>query len=63
MNRSLSWKIGFIVVVIGFSIWMLYPLKEKINLGLDLKGGMHLILQVKTDDAIAVQTDTSATQL
>ncbi len=63
MNKSLGWKIGLIVVVIGFSIWMLYPLKEKINLGLDLRGGMHLILQVKTDEAIAVQTDTSATQL
>ena len=49
MNKSLSWKIGLIVVVIGFSIWMLYPPKDKINLGLDLKGGMHLILQVKTD--------------
>jgi preprotein translocase subunit SecD len=31
---------------------------QNIHLGLDLKGGMHLILQVKVDEAISSQTDT-----
>jgi preprotein translocase subunit SecD len=32
-------------------------LAENVKLGLDLKGGSHLILQVKTDDAIRAVTD------
>jgi preprotein translocase subunit SecD len=63
MDKSLTWKIGLIITVIVLSIWMLYPLKEKINLGLDLRGGMHLILEVVTDEALAIQTDISVTQL
>jgi preprotein translocase subunit SecD len=63
MEKSKTWKIVLIACVIVFSIWMLYPLKQKINLGLDLRGGMHLILGVETDKAISMQTDTSITQL
>lgn len=48
MRYSL-WKLFLILVVIGFSLTSLYPLSEKINLGLDLKGGMHLILRVETE--------------
>jgi preprotein translocase subunit SecD len=33
-------------------------LLSRIHLGLDLKGGMHLILQVKVEEAIGAQTDT-----
>ncbi|HEX4310502.1 MAG TPA: protein translocase subunit SecD [Acidobacteriaceae bacterium] len=32
--------------------------RKGIHLGLDLKGGMHLILQVKVDEAIGAETDT-----
>jgi preprotein translocase subunit SecD len=32
-------------------------MREKINLGLDLRGGTHLVLQVVTDDAIRLNTD------
>jgi preprotein translocase subunit SecD len=38
-------------------------LKEKIHLGLDLQGGLHLILQVKTDDAVRSETDQAVEQL
>ncbi len=33
-------------------------LLNRIHLGLDLKGGMHLILQVKVEEAISAETDT-----
>jgi preprotein translocase subunit SecD len=33
-------------------------LLNRIHLGLDLKGGMHLILQVKVEEAIGAETDT-----
>ena len=33
-----------------------YPLDEKLNLGLDLQGGIHLVLQVETEDAVRSET-------
>jgi preprotein translocase subunit SecD len=32
-------------------------LSENINLGLDLKGGTHLVMQVKVDDVIKAITE------
>ena len=59
----MTWKIGLIVAVIVLSIWLLWPLNKTINLGLDLRGGMHLIMEVVTDEAIAIQSDMSVAQL
>jgi preprotein translocase subunit SecD len=36
---------------------------KRINLGLDLKGGMHLILQVMVNEAVGAQTDSAAETL
>ncbi len=46
MTRNLQWRILITLAIIGFSLWGMLPLKEKINLGLDLQGGMHLVLKV-----------------
>jgi len=60
MNKSLQWKILGIVALIAFSFWLIWPPltvkdkegnvleKGKINLGLDLQGGMHVVLRVDT---------------
>jgi len=48
MIKSLHWRIAIALFVLGFSLWGMFPLKEKINLGLDLQGGMHLVLKVDT---------------
>ena len=44
-------------LVIGVAIFIALPLGEKIHYGLDLKGGIHLLMQVVTDDAISAETD------
>ena len=49
MIKNLKWKALLVVAVIGWAIWMAYPPQEKVKLGLDLKGGMHLILKVDID--------------
>ena len=54
MNKNLRWKALAIVAVIALAAWMIYPIDKKIRLGLDLKGGVHLVLRVQTDDALAV---------
>ena len=45
---------GAFLLACGVAIW---PLGEKIKLGLDLKGGIHLVLQVMTDDALIATVD------
>ena len=60
---SLKWRWALIAAVILLSAYLCYPLEKKIKLGLDLKGGIHLVMRVKTDDAIKTATDLDAEQL
>jgi len=39
------------------------PMRHGINLGLDLKGGTHLILQVQVNDAVSFETDNAIENL
>lgn len=60
MIKNLKWKAALVVLITGVSIWMVYPpfdvkdkdgkliTKGKVNLGLDLQGGMHILLRVDT---------------
>ncbi len=59
MNKNLRWKLLAIAGVVALAAWMCYPLDKRIRLGLDLKGGVHLVLRVQTDDALRVETETS----
>jgi preprotein translocase subunit SecD len=63
MMKNLQWRIGLIVAVIALSVWAFVPPEQKVKLGLDLKGGVHLVLRVKTDDALKVETDTTVERL
>ncbi len=57
MNKKIRWKIILVAAVIALAVFLAYPPGEKINLGLDLRGGMHLVLEVVTDDAVITETD------
>jgi SecD/SecF fusion protein len=48
MPRGLLYKIILILGLIGLMAYYAFPLDRRINLGLDLKGGMHLLLRVDT---------------
>jgi len=63
MMKNVQWRVGLIVLVIGLAVWAFYPPGQKVRLGLDLKGGVHLVLRVKTDDALKVETDTTVERL
>jgi preprotein translocase subunit SecD len=53
MNKnSLYWRLGLVALVTALAIWSFTPPSEKVSLGLDLKGGVHLVLGVQTDDAL-----------
>ena len=70
--QNLRWKIITIVtVLVAFTGVGVYPivaahygvnsptwlLAKQLKLGLDLKGGVHLVLRVQTDDALRLETD------
>jgi preprotein translocase subunit SecD len=58
MKKNLQWKVVLTVAVIALAIFLAFPFNDtKIKRGLDLKGGIHLTLQVITDDSINIETD------
>ena len=60
MHKELRWKIPLILFIIaGFSI-LAWPVEEKISLGLDLQGGMHLVLEVETEKAVEFSMEQKA---
>jgi len=76
MNKNLGWKLivifaTLLVFMVGiFGIpkdWsgqgLLASLQDRIHLGLDLKGGTHLILQVQVNDAVKVDSDNAVERL
>lgn len=78
MPKGLTWRISLILVFLLVSVLYLMPTlvsnlpswwsgaffpKDKINLGLDLQGGIHLVLEVETQKAVEGQLDIIATDL
>jgi len=43
---NIRFKVMFIVVLVILALWVIYPVNQKINLGLDLRGGIDLIYEV-----------------
>jgi preprotein translocase subunit SecD len=56
-RRRLWLRIGIVVAAAAASIWYLYPPQKTINLGLDLQGGIHLVLGVDLDKALESQVE------
>ena len=78
MNRRLRWRlVATVVVTFGISLFAWYPvladryglaipdflLEKRPRLGLDLKGGVQMVLRVNTDDAVLVETRNTARRL
>ena len=56
MPQNILNRVLLIVGVVVVSLFLCLPLEKKINLGLDLQGGMYLLLRVDTSK-LAVQTE------
>src|SRR5919108_2052412 len=63
LRRDLRWKLAIIAIIIGVSVWFAFPLGQRINLGLDLQGGMHLVLEVEAEKAVENTTDRLVAEL
>lgn len=51
MQKKAKWKIFFVLICLDLAVWQMYPLSN-LKLGLDLQGGMHLVLSVDGDKAV-----------
>jgi preprotein translocase subunit SecD len=63
MPRHLWVRVGLVLAVVLISIWYLYPPRRTINLGLDLQGGIHLVLGVDIDKYVEHQAERAAEDL
>lgn len=61
MSRKFRWAI--IIIVVGASLFFMLPLKDKVRLGLDLQGGMHVVLGVETEKAVEAKLDSVVYQI
>jgi len=72
MKKNLGWKLVLIIAALLIPIYgifgipngfsggaLLAALENRIHLGLDLKGGTHLILQVQVNDAVNIDSDNA----
>src|SRR5512145_1268656 len=60
MRRYLWVRVAIVVAVVLASAWYLYPPQRTINLGLDLQGGIHLVLGVELDKHLVGQVERAA---
>ena len=63
LATSLQKRIIIVAAVVACSLWAIYPPKENIKLGLDLNGGVHLVLRVRTDGALRSETQATVERL
>ena len=72
MGRNLAGRAGFIVAVVVIFIYgiigiphggLKQSITDRINLGLDLRGGTHLVLQVHVAEAVSASTDSDVQRL
>jgi preprotein translocase subunit SecD len=63
MPRYLSLRIAVVALAIVASAWYLYPPRKTINLGLDLQGGIHLVLGVEVEKALESVAERTAADL
>jgi preprotein translocase subunit SecD len=60
MMKNVRMRLSLIIAVIALAVFLFYPPATKVNLGLDLKGGVHLVLKVQTDDALRSETEITS---
>src|SRR5918998_6578228 len=76
--KNLRWKlltiVGIFVVFFALGIYPIlanqyklpapgWLMNKQLKLGLDLKGGVHLVLRVHTDEALQISTTTTVEQV
>jgi preprotein translocase subunit SecD len=56
---GLKWRVVILLGVLALCAALAYPPRDTIRLGLDLKGGIHMVMRVKAADAVKAELDLS----
>ncbi len=59
MSKPLMYKLLLIAVVIVLAVVAAYPPEDRINLGLDLRGGAHILIQVEAESTVRYEMDSA----
>jgi preprotein translocase subunit SecD len=57
MKQLQMFRMVFVVLVIGLALYFVFPLDKNINLGLDLQGGSHIVLECVDSPNAPVDSD------
>ena len=63
MKKNLRVKGVLLLALVAGLVYLVNPPRDTIVLGLDLQGGIHLVMRVHTEDAVRVLTDETREQL
>jgi len=63
MSTQLLWKFALIIGVIAVAVFYVIPPEERINLGLDLRGGAHIVMEVDTDSALQYELELNQSRI
>src|SRR5271170_5630820 len=76
MNKNLTWKLVVIIAILLLFVAGIFGapwtwsgkslaslITDRVHLGLDLRGGTHLILQVQVNDAVNIDSDNAIARL
>lgn len=57
MKQLQMFRMVFVILVIGLALYFVFPLDKNINLGLDLQGGSHIVLECVDSPNAPVDSD------
>jgi len=57
MKKNLKYRLILILAIVVVALYLFIPPSKKIYLGLDLRGGIHLVLQVQVHDAMLAEAE------
>ena len=65
MDRNTVWKWLVLITLVCGSMALVWPIQEKVKLGIDLRGGTSIVLEVDTselDEAGKTDAQTTASR-
>lgn len=63
MYKNLRWKVVATLAAAGLAVAAFYPPQDRLKLGLDLQGGIEMVMRVNTEEALTYETENTAAVL
>jgi SecD/SecF fusion protein len=63
MTEHMKWRVPVVLAVVAWAAYFAFPLSSRLNLGLDLQGGMMLVLKVDTTKVPVEAKDRDVTSV